>query len=120
MSEKDIEREEKLNALQTKHRQLLLEKKPLQADYKKKTKILDAARRALDEKNKEIRDVGQQIFSMKHSGQTPHVTDHAVVRYLERVEGVDIWALRDKVAGDKNAVREGNVVVTVNEDLDEA
>lgn len=119
MTPKEQAREKKLNDLQTKHRMLLTERIPLQADFKKKSKIADKARRVLQAKSLEIRTVGEAIYDMKHKGETPHVTDHAIVRYLERVEGMDIWELRSKVAGDKNAVREGNVVVTINEDLSE-
>lgn len=32
------------------------------------------------------------------SDQPPHVTDHAVIRYLERVKGVDIDATRREIA----------------------
>jgi len=117
VTDKEEAREKKLNALQNKHRKLLLERKPLVADYKKKQDIADKERKIMNAKSKEIRDVGEAIYDMKHDGQTPHVTDHAIVRYLERVEGLDIWDLRAKVAGDKNAVREGNVIVTINEDL---
>jgi hypothetical protein len=116
---KEEEREKKLNILQEKHRRLLQERIPLVEDFKKKSKILDKARRLMDAKSKELRDVGGQIYDMKHNGSSPHVTDHAVVRYLERVDGVDIWDLRHKVAEHSQAVREGNVIVTVNEDLTE-
>ncbi len=114
-----IEYDAQLNELQTKHRHLLLERKPLVEDYKKKHKIMEKARKLMAAKSKEIRDVGEAIFSMKHKGDTPHVTDHALVRYLERVEGLDIWELRDKVSQHSMAVREGNVIVTINEDLSE-
>lgn len=119
MTDKELAREKKLNELQTKHRKLLTERVPLVADFKKKNKVAEKARKLMNEKSKEIRDVGEAIYDMKHKGETPHVTDHALVRYLERVEGLDIWELRTKVAGHKDAVREGNVVVTINEDLTE-
>lgn len=111
--------DKQLNELQTKHRHLLLERQPLVDDYKKKHKIMEKARKLVAAKSKEIREVGEAIFSMKHKGGTPHVTDHAIVRYLERVEGIDIWDLRDKVSQHSMAVREGNVIVTINEDLTE-
>lgn len=108
---------DKLNKLQARHRVLLTERIPLVADMKKKDKIAHKARQLVGAKSKEIHDIGEQIFEMKHGGSTPHVTDHAMIRYLERVEGLDTVALRDKVAAHKDAVREGNVIVTVNEDL---
>lgn len=117
MTKKEEKREKKLNELQTRHRSLLAERLPIQQEYKEKAKALDKVRKVLNKKNAEIKEVGEQIFHLKHNGDTPHVTDHALVRYLERVEGLDIWELKSRVANDKNAVREGNVIVTVNEDL---
>lgn len=35
--------------------------------------------------------------------KTIHITDHAMLRYLERVQGLDIEALRDKLS--KKATR---------------
>lgn len=119
MPSKEEKRLDKLNKLQKKHRQLLVERVPLVADYKKKHKITLKAQQLMNAKTKEIRDTGEQIYDMKHGGETPHVTDHAIVRYLERVQGVDIWSLRDEVSNHHLAVRDGNVVVTVNEDLTE-
>lgn len=118
MSKKEIQKERKLNELQTKHRRLLVERVPIQTNYKQKSIELDKIRKVLNKKNSEIKEIGEQIFHLKHDGETPHVTDHAVVRYLERVEGLDIWDLKSRIANDKNAVREGNVIVTVNEDLE--
>lgn len=115
----EAERAKSLNELQVKHRHLLQERVPLVADFKKKNKVAENARKLMNAKSKELRDVGEAIYDMKHKGETPHVTDHAIVRYLERVEGLDIWAIRNKVSNHKDAVREGNVVVTINEDLSE-
>lgn len=110
-------KEKKLNELQVQHRRLLTERIPLLADMKEKNKIAAKANRIVQEKSKEIHDIGEQIFELKNGGLTPHITDHALIRYLERVEGLDIVALRSKVVDHKDAVREGNVIVTVNEDL---
>lgn len=35
-----------------------------------------------------------------------HITDHAVLRYLERVKGVDIDAVRDEIANKVNVAAE--------------
>lgn len=120
MTDKEKARNKKLNDLQTKHRVLLSERIPLVADYKKKHKIATKALRLVQEISKEIHDVGEQIYNMKHGGNVPHVTDHAIVRYLERVEGVDIWELKDRVISHKNAVKDGNVIVTINENLEKS
>jgi hypothetical protein len=111
-------REDKLQTLQKRHRQLLSDRIPLQTDFKEKTKIREKSRRALDKINLEIREIGQQIYALKHDGPTPHVTDHAIVRYLERVKGVDVWKLKSELINHKNAVFLDNVVVTVNQELD--
>lgn len=64
--------------------------------------------------NRKIHRLGQTIYDLKHNGDTPEITDHAIVRYLERVEGVDILDLKSKVASHKNAHKVNNVIVTVN------
>lgn len=107
----------RLDSLYEKRKILLAERIPLQSDYKEKLRILKKSHRMLEQKNAEIKDNGQQIFNIKNGGLTPHVSDHAIVRYLERVEGVDIWELRDKVASCDAAVIVDNTIVTVNEDL---
>lgn len=120
MTPKEMKRNRKLEELQTRHRELLSERIPIIAEFKQKSKALDKVRRELNKKSAEIRDVGEQIFHLKHDGETPHVTDHALVRYLERVAGLDVWGLKAIVAEHKNAVYDGNVVVTVNQELEPA
>ncbi len=100
------QRQAKLEEYQKLHRLLLEEANSLREEYKK-------ASNKLQRHNIKIRSVGQAIYDLKHDGQTPHITDHAIVRYLERVEGQDIDDLRLKVANHKRAIIEGNVVVTV-------
>lgn len=39
----------------------------------------------------------QTILNARTAPEERQVTDHAIVRYLERVEGVDIEALKDRV-----------------------
>lgn len=104
-------REEKLNNAMRQHRQLLNDRLSLVTDFNR-------AQRRLQKMNRKIRDVGNAIYDLKQSGDTPEVTDHAIVRYLERVEKVDIRELKLKVAADKNAYREVNVIVTVKEEVE--
>jgi len=66
-------------------------------------------------KARRLKDVGNAIYDLKHEGDVPHITDHAVVRYLERVENMDIRELKLKVAKHKDSVMDGNVIVTVND-----
>lgn len=46
--------------------------------------------------------------------KAPHITDHAVVRYLERVKGVNIWDLKAEIMQHSDSVRVDNTIVTVN------
>ena len=99
-------REEKLQEKQREHRALL-----------NKIEVLQQQKKPIENKlrklNSKLKSVGQAIYDLKHEGDTPEVTDHAIVRYLERVEKVDIQELKLKVMSDKNAHKEGNVIVTV-------
>lgn len=101
------DRRAKLEAAQREHRRLGAEIKELQDQIKplmnRKTKLI--AKR---------KSVGQAIYDLKYDGgNMPEITDHAIVRYLERVEGRDVQELRLAVAQCKRAYREGNVIVTV-------
>lgn len=65
----------------------------------------------------ELSRIGTAINQLKHGGKTVIVSDHAIVRYLERIEGVDVEEIRRKIWNHSNAVKQGNIIVTVNEDL---
>jgi len=106
MKEKEIERRDKLAENQRIHRELSEARKPL---IEESNKASNRVRKI----NKKIASVGQAIYALKHEGETPEVTDHSVVRYLERVEGMDMLDIRAKVANHKRAVKVGNVIVTV-------
>lgn len=109
-NKKELQRQTKLNALQEQHGALTRMKNKI------KREISDS-QREITEINKGLKILGGQIFDLKNiDGETPHITDHAVVRYLERVEGRDIWDLKAKIYLHKNAVRIDNTIVTVNTD----
>lgn len=113
MTPKDKERQERLEALQKEHSKLSSRKKALKSQMGNITEEISKI-------NKELNRLGGQIFDIKNEdGETPHITDHAVVRYLERVKGVDIWALKAEIVAHSDAVRINNVIVTVNEDLED-
>lgn len=44
-----------------------------------------------------IKDRRHKILSKHAKISEPQVTDHAIVRYLERVEGLDLTAVRDHI-----------------------
>lgn len=108
MNEKEILREKKLNELQEAHRLLSIDKR-------KKKKVLTELTGEIAQMNKELDRLGQQIFDLKNiDDKAPHITDHAVVRYLERVKGVNIWDIKAEIMQNKDAVRVDNTIVTVN------
>lgn len=99
--------DEKLTAYMRLHRDLTLRKNEV-------GRRLQVAQREVNDITKEIHRVGTAISHLKHGGQTPLVTDHAIVRYLERVEGRDIDEIRLAIAKYSHSVKQGNVFVTVN------
>lgn len=77
-------------------------------------KTLNNRRKKISQK---LRNISNAIYDLLHeSGEVPSVTDHAVVRYLERVKGMDIRMLKVEIANHKQSHREGNVIVTVMDD----
>lgn len=108
MNKKEVQRQEKLNKLQEKHSELTRLKQ-------KSKRTMNKAMAEIKEINKELKVLGSKIFDLKNiDGETPHITDHAIVRYLERVEGRDIWELKSRIIEHKNAVRIENTIVTIN------
>lgn len=105
----DMTREEKLTSKMREHRELLSEIECL----RKQRQPIDNKLRKL---NSKLHKLGQAIYDLKHSGMVPEVTDHAIVRYLQRVKGMNINDLKVEVAEHKQAVKQGNVIVTVNEE----
>lgn len=106
MKKAKMTREEKLQNAQRQHKLLHLELRRLQEEKKP----IENRIRSI---NSKIYNLGQKIYALKFEGETPQITDHAIVRYLERVEGVDIKELKSKVANHKRAHKVDNVIVTV-------
>ena len=90
------------------HRELTFQKNQV------KKKMAPLMKEASEIRSKLSR-VGTAINHLKHGGNTPLVTDHAIVRYLERVEKVNIDDIRLKIYKHRDSVKQGNVIVTVNE-----
>lgn len=107
MTPKEIKRQARLEKMQNEHGTLTREKEHLQHSTNKRVKEI----------NLRLKELGQAIFDLKNlNGETPHITDHAIVRYLERIKGVNIWDLKAEIMNHKNAVRVVNTIVTVNKD----
>ena len=110
MSPKEIKRQAKLEKMQNEHGVLTREKQQLQNSTNKR----------VIEINVRLKELGAAIFDLKNlNGNTPHITDHAIVRYLERVKGMNIWDLKAEIMNHKNSVRVINTIVTVNGEEDE-
>lgn len=59
------------------------------------------------------------IYDLRHTenaDNVPEITDHAIVRYLQRVKGMDMNELKLEIAREKNIVKDGNVIITVLDD----
>jgi hypothetical protein len=108
MNPKDLTRQKKLEVLQKQHSILTAKK------VTKKNKLA-AVIQEITDINKERTRIGSQIFDLKNEdGDTPHITDHAIVRYLERVKGMNIWDIKSEIVRHRDAVRVDNTIVTVN------
>ena len=69
-----------------------------------------------------LKSAHEAIYALRHgetNKETPAITDHAVVRYLQRVKGVDINELKIEIAKYKSVARDGNVIVTVLDDYED-
>ena len=101
-------RQNKLNEAQEKHSELTRTKNAI-----KRRMAQDMNEISLI--NKALKELGTKIYDLKNiDGDTPHVTDHAVVRYLERVKGMNIWDIKAEIMLSTEAVRVDNVIVTIN------
>ena len=105
---REEQRQARLNELQEKHGELTRLKNAKKRDM---ARIMNE----IAELNKEIKRIGGAIYDLKNiNGDTPHVTDHAVVRYLERVKGLNIWDIKAEIMNHNDSVRIDNTIVTVN------
>lgn len=108
MNKRETARQKKLNDLQEKHGEITRLKNA-------KKRSMATTMNEIAELNKELKKIGSAIYDLKNiNGDTPHITDHAVVRYLEREKGLDIWQIKAEIMNSKNAVRIDNTIVTVN------
>lgn len=90
-----------------------------------KVKLADAEKQRSHFSNLRLKLIKQMkaatgaIYDLRHTenaDNVPEVTDHAIVRYLQRVKGLDINEIKLEIAREKNVVRDGNVIITVLED----
>ena len=63
-----------------------------------------------------LADVRQELARRMKPSPEPRISDHAMLRYVERVMGIDVEAIRTEILTDhvKSALRTGATGVTVN------
>lgn len=70
------------------------------ADHMEKQKLYQ---RSVSDCTKQIQEVDKQIAELKKLNESDisvKITDHAIVRYLERVYGIDVDAFRKEILSD--------------------
>ena len=72
------------------------------------TKVIDA--------QNDLKAVREEIAKRTRVDPEPRLTDHALLRYLERIEGIDIPAIRSGIMTDKviAAIKAGASSITVS------
>ena len=50
-----------------------------------------------------IKSLNNRIKQLQEQDQEPIISEHAILRYLERVKGIDIDALKQEIMDDKTA-----------------
>ena len=88
-------------------------------------------------KESSLRSIDQQLDRIRNASGSVVVTEHAILRYLERVEGIDIEAVKNRMVSEsaqrqiknlgsgvfpvgsshKLRVRKGHIVTVLTEDL---
>lgn len=74
-------------------------------NWRKSLSTLEGDRKGIDKKIHGIRcsidRTEKRIKLLQESAEEPFISDHAVVRYLERVKGLDIEAIKKEMMPDK-------------------
>lgn len=81
---------QELKRLQSLHNQLHLEYKALQESQSR-------LKMEIETKRKQIQEVEEKIQTLKGSHETIIISEHAIIRYLERVYGLDLEKIREEI-----------------------
>ncbi len=84
-----------LKGLKTRRAKVAKELADLNTNYANVEEALKAIARKIDAKTAELGEIDQQIDEVKKSG--PVVTEHAMLRYLERVMGIDLGQVAEDI-----------------------
>jgi len=108
MSKRSIDSKNKLKYLETKLNKLNSEYAMIKKEYQQKQKELEKIK--IDIKNTE-----KQINKLKNNSELI-ISEHAILRYIERVLGIDIEEIKNKIVPNKDAIAElGNGVFTIDD-----
>lgn len=105
-----LERSRKLKSLGVTHGRLLSHLNSLKASIRNTNRDISSDERILAEIEDEM--------LLLEAGDTPIVTEHALLRYVERVLGIDLQNVHDRILclGESEIVRSGNTIITVYTD----
>jgi chromosome segregation ATPase len=63
-------------------------------------KLVDQYQKELSQTNKDIHHLNQEIYNLKNQNKDIIVSEHAVLRYIERVVGIDLEDVKGKILDD--------------------
>lgn len=81
-------------------KQLESRKKLLQAERTSKLSVVVEAKEALDATNAKLQAVEREITALQAKSPVPVVSEHAILRYLQRVKGLDLDAICREIMPD--------------------
>lgn len=86
-----------------------------EAAAKTEANLLAAQRQVADLSN-DLKAIRQALEKRMRIPAAPRVSDHALLRFIERVMGIDVDAIRDRILSDNivSAIKAGATAVTVD------
>jgi len=82
-------------------KRLEVRKREAETEVKEQKRALNEKERALREKAAELEKTKKQIETLKRQAKGLVISEHAILRYLVRVEGLDLQEVRSKILTDK-------------------
>jgi hypothetical protein len=85
----------KLKGLHVKRTKIVKELDDMHANYEGIKAAIEAMDKKIEAKRLELQEVDAEIEEVRQGG--PIVTEHAILRYMERVMGIDLQAVADDI-----------------------
>jgi len=106
MSKGNISKQNKLKHLESKLSDFNSKYDIIKRDYQEKQKELEQIKR-------QIKNIEQEINKLKNDDLI--ISEHAILRYIERVLGIDIEEIKHKIVPNKDTIKNlGNGVFPIN------